>query len=185
MNTTAAILTADRWVEPTRGYDGKGRGNCVAACLASIFGLSLAEVEEGLSDGPTANGLMAWTESRFPWLECRNTDHSENYREVEPPSDEHPEGTWTYDLPSVRPEAPTLGLWMASVVSPRGVLRHGPYRGSPILHAVVMRGGNLVWDPHPRRAEGVGALVERTWWLARDPADCVAWERVSGGSDER
>lgn len=174
-----AMMLAGRWVEQTRVYDGKGRGNCVAACVASIFGLSLAEVEDGLPDGSTTNDLMAWTTSRFPWLECRNTDHSENYREVEPPSDEDPEGVWAYDLPSVRPEAPTIGLWMAGVVSPRGLLQHGPYRGSPILHAIVMCGGELVWDPHPKRAEGVGALIERTWWLARDPAGCIAGERAA------
>lgn len=158
-------------VEQTRSGDGLGSGNCVAACLASIFELSLPEVERDLPDGPSLTQLSEWTRQRFPWLECRTVNYGENYREVEPPSDDEPDGRWTYDLPAERPAAPTKGFWMASIVSPRGKLRSGPYRGGPMLHCMVMRGEQLAWDPSPQRDEGRGApLVMCTWWIALDPA---------------
>jgi len=154
-------------------YDGKGRGNCVAACIASIFELPLSDVD--LPDGCGSNELMEWSHGRWPWLECRVVDYGQNYREVEPPSDENPEGRWEYDLPTEQPPAPTIGYWIASVVSPRGVLQSGPYRGSPILHAVVMRGGVVAWDPHPGRDEApLGPTVMATWWIARNPARAAA-----------
>jgi hypothetical protein len=153
-----------RRVEQSRGYDGNGGGDCVAACLATIFEIPLDEV--GIADGPSATELADWTRRRYPWLECREQDHGKDYREVEG-------GLWTYDIPEESPAPLTGGIWMASVVSPSGLLRHGPYAGSPVLHCVVMRGRQCAWDPSPSRDECFGVVVLQTWWVARDPARCV------------
>jgi hypothetical protein len=164
-------------VEQTTLYDGTGkRGNCVAACVASIFERPLDELEgQGIGPGCSARELMEWTRQHAAGLCVVNTDHSRNFRIVE--NEGKPDERWAYDLPT-DDEIPDVFLggcyWIATVVSPRGVLQHGPYRGSPVLHAVVMRGHALVWDPHPQRYMGVGQLVGRTYWLAADPARCTA-----------
>jgi hypothetical protein len=154
-----------RCVEQTRFYRGDGRGNCVAAALASIFRLDLDDVDvpDGCSDGEIA----AWSNARYPWLECRHVDHGVNYRVLE----EGPQGRWTYDLPDEPPVPPTPGIWKAAVISPSGLLvAAGPWRGTPILHAVVMRGADLVWDPNPNYDWTTAAptVVMSTWWTARD-----------------
>jgi hypothetical protein len=37
------------------------------------------------------------------------------------------------------------------------------------LHSVVMHDRELVWDPSPHRAEGVGPLRAATTWHVVDP----------------
>ncbi len=160
-------------VEQTEFYDGTGkRGNCGAAAVASIFELTIEEVR--LDAGCSDSEIMRWTTEHYPWLECRAVDLGTNYRVIEEATEDCEE-RWAYDVPDDSPIAPpTLGIWMATVESPRGVLKSGPYRGTTILHYVVMRGGSLAWDPHPERDMGVGRLMGRTWWVARDPARAAA-----------
>ena len=45
------------------------------------------------------------------------------------------------------------------------------------LHAVVALNGEVVWDPHPGRAMGVGEWREWTVFLALDPAQVAAHGR--------
>lgn len=170
-----------REVGQTTFYDGAGtRGNCVAAAVASVFGLPLDVVEhQGLKPGVGFQSVADWTRERCPALEYREQDFCTNFRcvEIEGEGDR-----WEYDLPDPQeiPAPPTCGYWIAHVISPRGLLADGPYRGMPIQHAVVMRGGELVWDPHPQRDMGVGARVGMGWWVARDPATLIAWRFCAG-----
>lgn len=160
-------------VEQTSLYDGsETRGNCVAACVASIFGTSIQTVEaQGLVPGCGFQDVARWTSERRPALEYREQDFCTNFRVVEGDGRGYPEDRWEYDLPAEdhRVDPPTCGLWIAHVVSPRGVLGSGPYRGMPVQHAVVMRGATLLWDPHPQRDMGVGQTVGLGWWIAREP----------------
>lgn len=58
---------------------------------------------------------------------------------------------WDLDYQLFREgEAPPEGYAILAVKSPRG----------PIEHAVVIKDGEIVWDPHPERALGVGAWVD-------------------------
>lgn len=162
-------------VEQTTFYDGTGaRGNCVAACVASVFGLPLWVVEtQGVGPGAGGQDLMRWTTERWPALECRVFDFAVNSRIVEGEGTE--DERWAYDLPEDVPAPPTTGFWIAYVISPRGLLEHGPYRGMPIQHAVVMRGGSLAWDPHPQRDMGIGQEVGRCYWTVSDPSELLSW----------
>lgn len=155
-----------RGVKQTRFYRGDGRGNCVAAALASIFELELGGVD--LPDGCSGSEVLSWSNNHYPSLRSHSVDHCINYRMVGSGGESY----WTYDLPEEPPTPPTTGFWMATVVSHRGLLMTGPYRGSPILHAVVMEGDNLVWDPHPDCDWSMGppTVVMSTWWEeVKDP----------------
>lgn len=165
-------IEESRWVEQTSFYDGSGtRGNCVAACVASVFGLNLDVLEsQGLTPGCGFQDVCRWTSEHWSFLEYREQDFCQNYRVVEGEGRGYPEDRWVYDLPSeeLRVNPPTCGLWIAYAISPRGLLTTGPYRGMPIIHAVVMCGGSLAWDPHPERDMGIGATVSMGWWVVRD-----------------
>lgn len=162
-----------RWVEQTSLYDGTGtKGNCVAACVASIFGVTLGWLEEkGIVPGSGFQDVASWTSEHWPGLEYRERDLCTNFRVVEGEGRGGEDDRWEYDLPDpeTHHDPPACGYWIAHVVSPRGFLKSGPYRGMPIQHAVVMRGANMVWDPHPQRDMGVGQLVGMGWWIVRDP----------------
>lgn len=157
-------------VKQTRFYRGDGNGNCVAAALASLFELDLGGVD--LPDGASDTEILAWSNTNYPLLECKTVDHCTNYKQVEDVTPGEPQGRWTFDLPAPAPEPPTTSFWMATVVSHRGLLVTGPYRGTPILHAVVMEGDNLVWDPHPDCDWSMGppTVLMSTWWeVKKDP----------------
>jgi len=50
------------------------------------------------------------------------------------------------------------GYWLASVLSPRIIDEHGKSG----LHAVVMKGNSVAWDPHPQRDMGHLGFIEAT-----------------------
>lgn len=160
-----------KFVKQTRFYRDDGRGNCVAAALASIFELDIDDVD--VPDGTDSNMVMTWTNNRFPHLHCWIVDHGKNYRIAEMATDDEPWGRWEYDLPDEF-EPPTQDLWMATVVSPRGFLTAGPYRGSPILHAIVMEGEDIAWDPYPDACwDTRPVVVQSTWWVPRTKPDII------------
>lgn len=119
------------------------RGNCLAACVASIFERPLRDLY-GIYD---ERGIDIWLRGAHPALICNRRHHfgpapSDDYAPV-PLGSEVP--------PSALPGAV---LWIASVQSPR----------TDHLHCVVMRGSELAWDPHPRREMGVGDQHVMTWF---------------------
>ena len=166
-------------VEQTRLYDPEAdspRGNCVAACIASIFEMDIEVVDTELQDGPSASDVAEWTNNNCPGLEYRSIDlvPFESWEQCDDEDGER----WTHGWPDENKwldYVPTLGYWMASVVSPRGLLAHGPLRGMPVTHAVVMKGSAVVWDPHPKRAMGTGVVYALNWWVAKDPALCLGY----------
>jgi hypothetical protein len=133
--------------------------------------------------------LMSWTTAHYPALRCQVRE----LVDFEDDCDESLEGwrNWP-ELGSHREQ----GYWMATVYSPRVpdlVLRgcacaervaggdpgcefcHGAPDDRFLgiawgLHAVVMQDRDLVWDPSPRRADGVGPLRSVSTWHVVDPA---------------
>lgn len=128
---------------------GWGEGNCVWACIATIFRVPLDELR---FPPPTMAEVEEWTERCRPALAFRYADLGQNFRLEGSGYERIPEWgrqRWTYDV-APYPGAPTEGLWMATVPS-RGLSRPAddPYYPMPAMHCVVMRGDDIVHDPHP------------------------------------
>jgi hypothetical protein len=112
------------------------RGNCLAACVASILEVDLAELA-GVHD---SQSLWAWLREHRPAVGMMN---------VQPDRPGVPLGELRpYDGYS---ELPGKTPWIATVKSPR----------TPHYHCVVMVGADLAWDPHPQRDLGVGDSTAR------------------------
>lgn len=108
--------------------DPKRKGNCVAACVASILGVPLAEVphfiEFGIAYGDSEDVKVShgnnWWAMMLGFLAGR--------------------GLWVVELETVT-DADTDEFVLVAGMSPRGV-----------VHQVIYRGGRLWHDPHPSRA---------------------------------
>lgn len=152
-------------VTQTETYVPDGtRGNCVAAAVCSLFEIHDIRRVEAYFDyrPPSSQKLFNFTKTFYPFLKCNIQDRCTNYRIAETDDDGD---RWTCDYPEEPCEAPTEGYWIASIISPRiPALHAGPYRGSPGLHMVVMKGEELAWDPHPEADGTLTTVCERTWW---------------------
>jgi hypothetical protein len=131
------------------------RGNCLAACVASIFEVPLDDLAL-IYDNRT---LGFWLRGAQPALTYRHQDHGRLGEDL----------VWRaapVALGSVMPDVSTLrALWIATVKSPRIEATEDNIG----LHAVVMRGREVAWDPHPARSDGVGAQYAMTWFELIDP----------------
>jgi hypothetical protein len=129
---------------------GYGQGNCVWACIASIFEIPLELLRY---PPPCETVLRRWTAREQPYLQFHYTDLSTNYRLVEGYPDVPGVGTarWAYDVREPDDyDPPEAEFWIASIPSP--VLKRpieDSYYPMPALHAVVMQGRECVHDPHP------------------------------------
>lgn len=143
-----------------------GKGNCVWACIASLFDLNLADLRW---PPPSSEMVMEWSKGELPHLDYHNVDYGTNYRIEEGYPDCQYVGTgrWKYDL---RPEneriKPTVEFWIASVNSlqlKRPIC--DPYYPMPALHAVVMQGDKLWHDPNPKNPRDYEpTIVMASWW---------------------
>lgn len=149
---------------------GYGEGNCVWACIASIFEIPLESLH-GERAGPCDADLTKWTDRAMPHLEYRYEDCAYDYELVPGPSTEkhpHPE-RWTYKVPATF-KPPPVQFWGATVWSPK--LKHpidSPWYGMPGLHMVVMEGDKMIHDPNPNYThdELYSPVVAKSWWTAR------------------
>lgn len=162
--------------------DNVQRGDCLTACIASIFELPIDEVPFFVAEDD-------WHGCYGRWVR----DHGYQIGHVHIGVAE--------DDPTRLTGHPTAGIyWIATVKSPRGKTRCCVCRGEkvateqwpdgeyvkydepqpcaccdgtglePSLHCVVMNGGELVWDPHPQRDMGHLGWVSGEWFIALDPA---------------
>lgn len=136
------------------------RGNCFAACVASIFERPLAD----FYDVYDYQGLCRWIKAAYPGVGARSRWHA-----TDDPDRRGTQDDWIDPVPlgSVVPDSSVPGalLWIATAKSPRiGKTAYGPG-----LHCVVMRGAEMVWDPHPHREQGVGNQYAMTWFEVVDP----------------
>lgn len=178
-------------VTQTRGYvSDDSRGNCLAACFASIFELPLSAVPRN-----DDQKVYKWLKRRYPGVSLVRKHYTER----------HPE--YPYEWLNVGYDEPPNsyhGLWIATVESPRftttctrcggakkievllkedGHLPHDERERAtvscvvcegtghePGLHAVVMRGYELAWDPSPEREMGFGRYRGETTFIVTDPS---------------
>lgn len=170
-------------VKQTRTYEGKDyRGNCYAACIASILEVPLDSLPE--LHGREDAALNPWLALHFPGVTVVSTS-------IIP----QPGGQWN-------PPALGMGYWIACVESPRfrepcnmhvaeGGTPHPPFwydldqcphcGGSgerPGFHAIVARGRDVVHDPHPDVTgygwDYNGLLCGGTWFVVTDPSRLIA-----------
>lgn len=122
-------------------------GNCMQACLASIFELEL-------EDAPTIGGIGAGEYWRIidEWLEAR--------------------GWWVAHGDIEGAETPSVwwrGYWIAAVLSPGRHEWPEEFRDGG-LHAIVMRDDAIAWDPSPKRERGHDGYVHGNPLMPLDPA---------------
>lgn len=150
---------------------GHQEGNCAWACIASIFELCLDDLR-GERSGPTDYNLRVWTEENLPDHEYHYVDRARNYHLVPGPSvPEHPyPERWCYDVPEGPFLPPEPEYWIGVIFSLE-ITRppEDPYYPMPGLHAVVMRGIEMVHDPHPRNPwpRPTPPIVAMSWWTTR------------------
>lgn len=123
------------------------RGNCLAACVASIFEVDL-KLLKGVYD---FQSLYAWLPFYLPGVGVISRNYEDNPVSL------------GFRTPNGFTGLPGLTPWIASVWSPR----------TTHAHCVVMVADRLEWDPHPLREMGVGDQIgdyvftldrpEQTW----------------------
>lgn len=163
--------------------DNVHRGDCLSACIASLF-------EVAIDDVPFFVASETWHQDYQDWLRSRGMI----LRHYNVHVDE--------DDPTVLRGSPGEIYWIATVRSPRGLARCCVCEGEkatlqnwddalrdyvqhetpqpccrcnatglePSLHAVVMYGSELVWDPHPQRTMGHLGFVSGDQFGVVDPA---------------
>lgn len=175
--------------QPDDHPDGLQRGDCLAACVASVFELPY---EECADIGPTSQSLYDWMRERFPGVDAtyriltdlRVPETLDSWREW--PTHHYEPGFWIATIKSPRiPDVEQFGCGCAARVEggdPACRWCHGEpdKRSMGIqwgLHAVVMEGGRLAWDPHPE-ADPDAPLIFRgaTAFRVSDPARLVVAE---------
>jgi len=108
------------------------RGDCLRACVASVFELPIGEVPHFVAQEDWWGALNGWVEARG--FRLGSAFH-----------------TFEDDDPTSLYAHPSEGIyWIATVKSPRLVREDG----EPGLHCIVMCGGRVAWDPHPQRKLG-------------------------------
>jgi hypothetical protein len=189
------------WRPPDHPEGGQ-RGDCVRACLASIFELPYAEVD--VPQGGYSHDVSQWVASRFPGL-------APVQRLLAP---WHPRPEQLDDLMEWPTSWYQQGYWIAGIKSPRiePVERFGcgctetipagdpscrwceghPER-RPMgiewgIHAVVMSNGVIAWDPHPeaedRDPEEPVRFYSSTTFSAIEPAAVARKMGDVGDRDE-
>jgi hypothetical protein len=163
--------------------DNMQRGDCLTACIASLFELSLDEVPFFVEKDTWWSDYQAFLHERgFQLGQVRISTAD--------------------DDPLRLTGAPADGIyWLATVLSPRGKTRCSVCQGEratttqwdserdeyvyfddpqpcsycnatglvPCLHSIVMCGREIVWDPHPQRDMGHLGWVSGEWFIARNP----------------
>jgi hypothetical protein len=136
-------------IEQTIMSSESGGGNCVAACIASVFEVPLKTVTVPL--GGSYAAVVDWTAINYPGLYPINVEWDKK--------------DWR-PLKDVEPPTPFATYWIASVESPR----------TDGMHCIVMYGRNAVWDPHPRRDMGFGDCGGMGYWIVKDPSKLARTE---------
>lgn len=146
-----------RLYRPAEHPLGAQRGDCLAACVASVFEVPYHQASSAVGH---SQALFDWTREHYPWLRAEHRTLGDTWKGVE-----------TLDSYKEWPERHfEHGYWIATVWSPRIPDIETPDGIAWGLHAVVMHGWDCVWDPHPRRAEGFGPFRGATTWHVLDPA---------------
>lgn len=144
--------------------DNLQRGDCLTACVASIFELPYEDV-------PFFVELPSWHQVYGDFI--RSLGFAVGHVNISV-HDDDPTRLTGYPSDDI--------YWIATVKSPRSLQRCSNCKGAdggcewctdgryPSLHAIVMRGKHIAWDPHPERDMGHLGFVQGDWFVALDPA---------------
>ena len=143
--------------------DGNGNvldaGDCFKASVASVLGLPWEDVPHFVGDyhdqepGVWVEKFNEWARERGWWVLSYALD-----------DETMEDGYWVHP-----------GYWIASVISPRNKPTDADPEGT---HAVVMRGGELAWDPHPGPFKGEHRGFKAAYIFAPlDPSTTYSVER--------
>lgn len=132
--------------------------DCTQACLASIFECDYDEAPVLWEPGAERE-RADWLFVLNGWLRERGFG-LQNFCWTK--GDRPQESPWSF-----------VGYWLGGVYSPR----FEDPSGGPGGHTVVMRGHDLVWDPHPRRAQGHLGFFNADVFMPLDPSTLVLRER--------
>jgi hypothetical protein len=173
------IPVPQRISAPGTPGDPRVPGDCVKCCVASILELPYEAVPhfvagEWLVAPRAANGKIAGPPERVDWLSALNDWLRETgralcatqtlyYKHPLPrgPVDSVLDWYESYDAP--RSWSPGQGWWMASVISEN-------FERS--THAIVMRDGDVAFDPSPKPRRTPYRFVGETHFIATEPALC-------------
>ena len=150
----SGALDPERCVEQRAGFD------CMTACLATIFACRYEDAPV-LADPVTFEPVEQWFAVMTAWVRERGfwpQNFSLTTDMVESWGERPARSPWGW---------PTL--WMGSVLSPRFTEADG----TPGSHAVVCRGSDIVWDPHPLREQGHIGFMGAEVFLPLDPGRLV------------
>ena len=123
---------------------GDSKGNCFSACVASLLNVSLDEVPNFCAD----YAANEWWDKFRTWL------HERQYEAIF-----FEFKGWEDGWKSMFEEADGL-LWISSGKSPRG----------DFLHAVISKGPNVFFDPHPDNGGLDGDPKDGVLLIPCDPA---------------
>lgn len=178
-----------RFWRPADHPDGPQRGDCMRACVASIF-----EVDYDDTDGidGTTQTLADWVKPRYPGVRVAHRmfhgDEPERIGDhVNWPTHHYESGYWIAGIWSSRiPDTEAFDCGCAydennepKAADPDCRWCHGePHKRSMGitwgLHAVVMKDARLAWDPHPDRDPNATLyFTGATTWQVTDPAQLV------------
>jgi hypothetical protein len=124
--------------------------DCVTACLATIFGVTYEDAPI-LCDFETGKSVERWHRVHDDWLHARGFASYERMDGID--ASDPMRCPWSYP-----------GLWIGGVYSPR-------HEGE--THAVVCRGNDLIFDPHPQRDMGHRGWCSAEYFMPIDPAMLV------------
>jgi hypothetical protein len=182
---------------PDDHLDGPQRGDCAAACVASIFELPYEECAE---IGATDDTITAWTEKRYPGISYSHRMLGEGWRGKERiedyvnwPTSHYERGYWMATIWSPRiPDVETFDCGCAydqnnesTDPDPNCKWCHGDPGSRSMgitwgLHAVVMLGANLAWDPHPAREKNPTLyFCGASKWTVTDPSQLISKAKLA------
>lgn len=129
---------------------------CLRACVASILEIDYEDVPATLAveEGQTTAFLRFMASRGFAIGDYSLYGNLQHY---------------VFDEPQQRCSRYWPTYWIASVLSPRLTNEDG----SPGWHTVVMKGSEMVWDPHPDRDQGHLGFVHAQVPFVIDPARVI------------
>lgn len=134
-----------------RMVEQRGPHDCLRACVATVLGLAYEDVPEFLALAEVEDRAAPWRRRLYDFL----ATHGLVPWEFGLHGEDRP--LLMFGGTPIAYNVMPPGLWIAAVQSPR-------IEGT---HAVVMKGGQVIWDPHPRREMGHKGFREAMIFMPR------------------
>lgn len=169
---------------------GPQRGDCLRACIASILEVDYDAIPDF---GGLSGTVNAWLQNTAPGVTAPYRMLGDSWKEPETldswrtwPDRHFENGYWIATIYSHRiPDVEEFGCGCGGDPSCKWCGGRPESRSMGItwgLHAVVMFGGRLAWDPHPERTGKVGPFRGAMIFRLEDPAP--AFRALRDGREE-